>query len=304
MDGLLGYINLNLLYKMKLKLLITIGCVVFLVGGGIAWKQSDRNKKPGPEGTNGYYYIPFDTRTMSFRIEEPGTRNVATDQILGWDSTTEYVGKLGTFSGLLSANSTITTMQSNIAGKYNTPTGTTSQYVRGDGTLGTTPLPQIQSDWNQANNALADYIKNKPTITNYTAGSGISIASGVISNTAQYVAPTFNNSATKTLNGSGVQLSTTRNAMVTYTVTHNVALTLLVTTGSSQVYLEVSPNNSTWSTISQAGFTKGVTVAVALNDSATNNVQGNVPAGWYVRLRSVVTGGGSASFTNGQETLF
>lgn len=44
--------------------------------------------------------------------------------------------------------------------------GTTLQYVRGDGTVATLPTyaAQIQSDWNEANNALADFIKNKPTL--------------------------------------------------------------------------------------------------------------------------------------------
>jgi len=47
------------------------------------------------------------------------------------------------------------------------PSGTSSQYIKGDGSLATfpsIPAAQIQSDWNQTNNALLDYIKNKPTI--------------------------------------------------------------------------------------------------------------------------------------------
>jgi hypothetical protein len=45
--------------------------------------------------------------------------------------------------------------------------GTTGQYWRGDKTwqtFPTIPAAQIQSDWNQTNNTLLDYIKNKPTI--------------------------------------------------------------------------------------------------------------------------------------------
>ena len=45
--------------------------------------------------------------------------------------------------------------------------GTTSQYWRGDKTwqtFPTIPAAQIQSDWNQSNNTLLDFIKNKPTI--------------------------------------------------------------------------------------------------------------------------------------------
>ena len=39
----------------------------------------------------------------------------------------------------------------------------------------------VQADWNEADNTADDYIKNKPTIPNYTAGDGIDITSNVIS---------------------------------------------------------------------------------------------------------------------------
>lgn len=51
--------------------------------------------------------------------------------------------------------------------------GTTLQYIRGDGTLATLPtaISQIQSDWNEANTGLADFIKNKPTLGTAAATS-------------------------------------------------------------------------------------------------------------------------------------
>lgn len=116
--------------------------------------------------------------------------------------------------------------------------------------------------------------------------------------------PTFNNTAVKTINAAGVQISTTKNTRVSYTVTHTIALTLLLSSGSSMVFLEISPNNSTWTSISQAGFSDAVAVAVALNKTSTNNVQGEVPSGWYVRLRAVTSGAGSAAFTVGQEVQY
>lgn len=121
--------------------------------------------------------------------------------------------------------------------------------------------------------------------------------------TSSAINRSFNNSAVKTINGTGVQISTTRDSIVSYTITHSIALTLLLASGSSQVFLEISQNNSTWTTISQAGYSDGVSVAVALTKTTTNNVQGVVPAGWYVRLRAVTSGAGSASYTAGQEVL-
>lgn len=116
-------------------------------------------------------------------------------------------------------------------------------------------------------------------------------------------APVFNNAPARPINGTSFQISTTRPAIVSYTITHTIALTLLLTSGSSIVYLEVSPNNSTWTTVSAAGYSDGVAVAVALTKTMTNNVQGVVPAGNWVRLRSVTSSGGSAAFSFGQEVL-
>jgi len=115
------------------------------------------------------------------------------------------------------------------------------------------------------------------------------------------LSPTYSNTPARTLNATGAILSTTKPTWVSYSITHTVTLTLVVLNGTSNVYLEISPNNTTWTTISQAGFSDGVAVAVAITKSQTNNIQGYIPANYYYRIRSVVTGGGSATFANGQE---
>lgn len=61
--------------------------------------------------------------------------------------------------------------------------GTSStKYLRGDGTwqeFPAIPAAQIQSDWNQTNNALADYIKNKPTnVSVFTNDAGYITSAG------------------------------------------------------------------------------------------------------------------------------
>lgn len=137
------------------------------------------------------------------------------------------------------------------------------------------------------------------TALGYTPYNGTTNPLGFL--TSASLTPTYNNTAVKTINGAGVQISTTKNTRVSYTITHTIALTLVLSSGSSMVFLEVSPNNSTWTSISQAGFSDAVVIAVALNKTSTNNVQGEVPAGWYVRLRAVTSGAGSATFTVGQE---
>lgn len=60
-------------------------------------------------------------------------------------------------------------------GKFDTPTGTSSDYLDGTGAptlFPTIPAAQIQSDWTQANNAALDFIKNKPTIPTTLPPSG------------------------------------------------------------------------------------------------------------------------------------
>jgi len=163
-------------------------------------------------------------------------------------------------------------------------------------------------------------LTNKPTIDNYTdtrarnsvsltttgnTGAAVYNSTTGVLNVPNYTftptAPTYNNTPTRTLNATGAILSTTKPTWVSYSITHTIALTLVTLNGTSNVYLEISPNNTTWTTISQAGYSDGVAVAVAITKTQTNNIQGYIPANYYYRIRSVVTGGGSATFANGQE---
>lgn len=205
---------------------------------------------------------------------------------------------------------------------YSTLTGTptiptnTNQLTNGAGFLTTVP-PQSFSSLTGKPTTLAGY-GITDGINQAGVRAAISLTTTGTSGAATYdnstgninipnytvSSPSFNNTAVKTINAAGVQISTTRNTRVSYTITHTIALTLLLSSGSSMVYLEVSPNNSTWTSISQAGFSDAVAVAVALNKTSTNNVQGEVQAGWYVRLRAVTSGAGSAAFTVGQEIQY
>lgn len=59
----------------------------------------------------------------------------------------------------------ITTFNSALATKFNNPLGTTSQYIRGDGSIAvfpTIPLAQVNSDWNAVSGV--SQILNKPTL--------------------------------------------------------------------------------------------------------------------------------------------
>lgn len=136
----------------------------------------------------------------------------------------------------------------------------------------------------------------------FSAGSGISINSGVISATTPST-PTYTyNYPARPINSTAFQISTTKESIVTYSVAHTVALTLILASGASTVYLETSANGTTgWQTISSAGYSESLGVGVSVNKSVISNIQGVIPPGYYARIRSVVTGGGSVTYNQGQE---
>lgn len=114
-----------------------------------------------------------DTLTASQIVATDVNKKLQTLTVATYPSLTELSYVKGVTSGL----------QGQINAKQATiTTGTTSQYFRGDLSLVTfpsIPAAQIQSDWNQSNNALLDYIKNKPTIPAVQVNSDWNAVSGV-----------------------------------------------------------------------------------------------------------------------------
>lgn len=183
------------------------------------------------------------------------------------------------------------------------PNGTAQQYISGNGqkiTFPTIPAEQVNSDWNSATGK--SQILNKPTIVTYTAGTGIAINSGVISATTP-ATPTYTyNYTARPINSTAFQISSSKEAIVTYSVTHTVALTLLIASGGSTVFLETSANGTTgWQIISSAGYSETLGIGVSVNKTVISNIQGVIPPGYFVRIRSVVAGGGSVTYNQGQE---
>lgn len=160
----------------------------------------------------------------------------------------------------------------------------------------------------------------------YTAGTGISLASNIITNTApdqtvvltagnrisitgtypnftiSYVEPTINSNVSHTLN-SNFTVSTKQSILI-YTVTCSATNPLLVGTSSATAFLEYSVNSgTTWLPASNAGNSNGVgvAVAVALTNGQTGTLVGGVPASALVRIRTVTTGTASVTYVTGQE---
>lgn len=181
------------------------------------------------------------------------------------------------------------------------------------GVLSVTGMPaaQIQADWNQSNTSALDYVKNKPTIplaqvqSDWNAVSGL----GVILNKPTIPSiPTRSQSvAVRSLN-SAFQINASRDAIVSY----SVRITTTVSIGSNQdgdVILEIASDSAFTSNvqiISVGENGQTITLAIALNSVQAQTIvlNGFVPAGYYVRLRtSNNTGTPTYAYRAGQETL-
>ncbi len=158
--------------------------------------------------------------------------------------------------------------------------------------------------------AAGDDLQTQTIATNTAADSALaatvaSQGSSITTLQGQVGTPSYNNAPGRSLNTS-VQISTTKRTRVSYTVSLTTALSLLNASAAGQVFLEISANNSTWTTINSAGVSRSlaIVVAVGLNETAYYNIQGEVPTGYYFRLRTVVSGGATMAFVSGQEVQY
>lgn len=191
----------------------------------------------------------------------------------------------------------------------------------------------VQSDWNMTINKPTLFsgayndLTGKPTIPNYTAGTGISISGNTITNTLPgqtvtltagnrisitgtypnftiaYIEPTPN-IVTRSVN-SNYTISTTKQATVFYSVTCSVTNPLVAGTSTAMAFLEYSVNSgTTWSLPSQNGNSSGVGLAVAiqLTNGQTGVLAGVIPANALTRIRTTTSGTGSVISVTGQET--
>lgn len=209
------------------------------------------------------------------------------------------------------AISQITGLQTALDGKYSLPTGTTAQYVRGDGTLATLPAP------------------GTGTVTSVTAGTGLSggtiTGSGTISLPNTGTPGTYNTVVTdaqgRVTSGTGrnqspatrslntvFQVSATRDANVSYAVQCTVTSSI----GSGQdgdVFLDIASDAAFTTSVQSVDVSpcsQVVTLAIALQSvqKGAVSVRGFVPAGYYARIRTVATTGAPAFlYRLGQEVL-
>lgn len=141
-----------------------------------------------------------------------------------------------------------------------------------------------------------------------SAGTEISIVAGVITNTAPSVAPTINLGVSHSFSSStGFQVDATHTSSVSYSV--KISSSLSLSGGQHGVILiELSANGSSgWTESSRCENGNTGTLTIGLNTTQIScfNITANVPAGYYVRLRtSNTTGTPTYTYVSGAETIY
>lgn len=114
---------------------------------------------------------------------------------------------------------------------------------------------------------------------------------------------------TTSTGASGFQISATKNSTVRYTV--GTSTTATIGGGAtSGVILEMCPTNSAvasdWVEVGRAENVQTITLAVSLQSLQVQKEQltADVPAGYYVKLRSYGTGTHTETFVSGQKTIY
>lgn len=265
---------------------------------------------PSGGGVNGILGYVGATNLPTFFSIGPGLSITGSilDTVTSAPTWSAITGKPTTLAGYgITDGATLT----QLATKFTTPTGTTAQYVRGDGSLATLPAP------------------GTGTVTSVTAGTGLSggtiTTSGTISLPNTGTAGTYNtvvtdaqgrvtsgtgrsqSAATRTLN-TVFQVSATRDAQVQYAVQCTVTSSI----GSGQdgdVFLDIAADAAFTTSVQSVDVSpcsQVVTLAIALQSvqKGSVSVRGFVPAGYYARIRTVNnTGSPAFLYRLGQEVL-
>lgn len=199
------------------------------------------------------------------------------------------------------------------AGKMNVPSGTTSQYVRGDGTLATFPV--VTNGVNGTTGATGSTgAQGIQGVIGFTGTTGATGSTGATGANGVFAPSSINNVpshsfVTTAAAANGFQLSNSKGAWVTYSTTV-VATSSISGSQLGVVLLEEAATDSTtasdWTEIGRNSSGTSYTLAIAVQGVQTGAASMIcwVPSGYWIRLRTVSTGSPTYTFNSGQELLF
>lgn len=199
---------------------------------------------------------------------------------------------------------------SDLTGKPSLATVATSGSYNDLSSKPTIPAAQVQTDWNATTGLGA--LLNKPSLaTVATSGSYTDLSNKPTIPTIPTLS--FNNTASHSIvtgtGSTGFQVSSSRNALVNYSITISTSSTI-ASGAVGVVVLEIAPTNSTtagdWVEVGRIsqGQTLGLALALSITQPIAGQVGGIIPAGYYAKLRSInTTGTPTYAYNSGQEVL-
>lgn len=209
-------------------------------------------------------------------------------QYFAWDKTWKTLDKsavgLSNVDNTSDANKPVSSaVTTALAAKFNTPAGTTSQYLRGDGSLATfptVPAAQIQSDWSQVNTSAADYVKNKPAT--YAPSAHTHVATEISDSTTVGRSVLTASSAANARTAIGAGTSSFSGAWVDLTGKPGVATTSV--DGLMSAADKTKLDGLTGATSIPAGVTRAIN-STSFQPSTTRNTDAN----YSIKLSTTVT---------------
>lgn len=238
---------------------------------------------------------------------------------------TDTAAMLAPYATKANLKDTSSVLRGLIAAKFTTPSGTTAQYVRGDGSLATLPAPGSGTVTSVGLTSTDFSISGSPVTSSGNITANLN-TSGVTPGTYNYVTvntkgivtagsnKTINNSPNRSIvstaaAANGWQISATRDADVRYSVTISTSISL-GGVSSGYIVLEIAATNSStasdWVEIGRVSNLQSgaLVVGLTLNQTMGAPLAGTVPAGYYVRQRSVNVSGTPTYATNGQQESY
>jgi hypothetical protein len=170
-------------------------------------------------------------------------------------------------------------------------------YAETSGNAGSTPTITINAP-NTVTSSAGSYTINIPAITSYTAGPGIDITSGIISNTATAVTPTITGAGSATITSSGNTFTVTTPASTSYSAGTGIDITGGIISNTATAVTPTITGIGSATVISSGNtFTVNTPAATSYSAGAGIDITGGIITNTAVAISPTITSTGIAVVT-------